>query len=124
MQIQDALGARCILHVCGNTTPLLKQMVKTHALGLSLDSMVDFGTISNMIPSDMMLIGNVSPVKTFLQGTADDVEHDVRNLLNAMRGKTNFVLSSGCDLPAGVPLENIERFVEVGRSSSWQPSGQ
>jgi uroporphyrinogen decarboxylase len=124
MEIQDALGTRCILHVCGNTTPLMKQMVKTHAFGLSLDSMVDFGTVSNMIPSDMLLIGNISPVKTFLQGTRDDMEHDVGNLLNAMRGKANFVLSSGCDLPAGVPLENIATFVELGRKHSWQPSGQ
>jgi uroporphyrinogen decarboxylase len=116
MRIQDALGVRCILHVCGNTAPVVAEMVKTNALGLSLDSMVDFGAIKGMIPPEMLLIGNISPVRTFLQGTRNDMENDVRNLLLAMRGSKNFVLSSGCDLPAGVPLENISTFVEVGRA--------
>ena len=33
-------------------------------------------------------------------------------LLEDTRGYANFVLSSGCDIPFGVPAENIKAFFE------------
>lgn len=117
-QIQDSLDRRCILHVCGNTTHLLPRMVQTDAFGLSLDSMVDFETISQKIPSEMYLIGNINPVAIFLQGTVQDMKEEVCTLCNKIKNKSRFILSSGCDLPVGIPLGNIEAFFEIGRTMS------
>jgi uroporphyrinogen decarboxylase len=34
-----------------------------------------------------------------------------------MKAIKNFILSSGCDLPIGTPLENIEAFMKAGRKA-------
>jgi hypothetical protein len=39
----------------------------------------------------------------------------VEALLDAMAPYPNFVLSTGCDLPAETPLANIETFMRIGR---------
>lgn len=33
-----------------------------------------------------------------------------------MKGIKNFILSSSCDLPKDTPLENIEAFINIGKS--------
>jgi len=38
------------------------------------------------------------------------MESRVRSLLEEMQGFPNFVLSSGCDVPPGSPLANIDAF--------------
>lgn len=114
-KLQESLKTRLILHVCGNTTPLLGEMSETEALGLSLDSTVDFGAAARVIPEHIGLIGNISPVNSFLNGDERKIESDVESLVSQMRGRSNFILSSGCDLPAAVPLDNIARFIETGK---------
>jgi uroporphyrinogen decarboxylase len=115
--LQRALKGRCILHVCGKTTPLLKVMAGSGAFGLSLDSGVDFTHASAVIPADMYLIGNIDPVGVFLKGTPPDVERTVSELLARMKGRSGFILSSGCDLPSDVPMENLQAFFLAGRES-------
>jgi uroporphyrinogen decarboxylase len=62
-----------------------------------------------------MIIGNINPVGVILNGTPGDVENDVLHLLKNMEPYSNFVLSTGCDLPQEVPKENIHAFMETGR---------
>ena len=83
--------------------------------GLSLDSMVDFSLAVSRIPSEMVLIGNLDPVRIMMNGTQDSVRQAVRKLLDEMAPYDNFILSTGCDLPQDVPLENIQAFMDEGR---------
>ncbi|MCE5277729.1 MAG: uroporphyrinogen decarboxylase family protein [Planctomycetaceae bacterium] len=107
------LDTRTILHVCGQTSHLLENMCRTGTQGLSLDSMVPFEQIMPRLPGDVVLIGNVDPVGTMLQGNRDKVRRDTTALLEAMRPYENFILSTGCDLPAETPIENIVELVET-----------
>lgn len=111
----DELKAPLILHICGDTTHLLKKMSDTGAVGLSLDSLVDLREASKIVSGDVVLIGNLEPVRVFLQSKPHEVAEATRNLLEKMKGIKNFILSSGCDLPIGTPLENIEAFMNEGR---------
>lgn len=111
----EELKAPFILHICGNTTHLIEKMSKTGAVGLSLDSLVDLKEASKVVPKDVALIGNLDPVKVFLQSNPEEVAKATRALLDKMRGISNFILSSGCDLPIDTPLENIEAFMIEGR---------
>jgi uroporphyrinogen decarboxylase len=43
------------------------------------------------------------------------VREEVSSLLRSMDSYPNFVLSTGCDLPEDVPLENIAAFMQTGR---------
>ena len=61
-------GAFPVLHICGNTTHLIPGMARANIDGLTLDSPVDIPAQIAMVPSDIVLIGNVDPVGTMFAG--------------------------------------------------------
>lgn len=115
-RIARRLDAMTVLHICGDTTRLVPVMGQLDIQGLSLDSMVDLSIAARKIPSDMVLIGNLDPVRIMVNESPEGVRRAVRNLLDAMSPYENFVLSTGCDLPQETPLENIRAFMEEGRT--------
>ena len=104
-----------ILHICGNTNHLIKSMLDSGAVGLSLDSVMNFEELKKIIPKEITLMGNLNPVKIFLQSTPDEVAEATRFLKESMKDTKNFILSSGCDIPLDTPLENIEAFMKAAR---------
>ena len=104
-----------ILHICGNTNHLVKSMYNSGAIGLSLDSAINFEGLKKTIPTGIILMGNLDPVKVFLQSTPDEVTESTISLKESMKDVDNFILSSGCDIPINTPLENIEAFMKAGR---------
>jgi len=105
-------GAYPVLHVCGDTTPLLARMADSGADGLSLDSQVDLGEAAARTGPDLVLMGNIDPVGVMLEMDAGGVRETCDRLLGEMETIPNFVLASGCDLPADTPRENIAAFME------------
>ena len=111
-------GVATIYHTCGNTMHLVDRMVEAGVSAVSLDSQdagVDLPSVAQKLPSDVVIMGNISPTGSLLSGKPQDVEADVSNLLRRMAPHPNFVLSTGCDLPQETPLENIHAFMRVGR---------
>jgi uroporphyrinogen decarboxylase len=111
-------GVPAVLHVCGNSMHLIDEMVASEVDGLSLDAPeigVDLVKVAQKIPETVVIIGNISPVRTIMTGSPEQVATEVQDLLLKMNPYPNFVLSTGCDLPQGVPLENIDAFVRAGR---------
>lgn len=104
-----------ILHICGNTNHLIKSMLDSGAVGLSLDSGINFEELKKIIPQEITLMGNLNPVKIFLQSTPDQVAEATKSLKESMKDTKNFILSSGCDIPVNTPLKNIEAFMKAAR---------
>jgi uroporphyrinogen decarboxylase len=104
-----------ILHICGNTNHLIKSMLDSGAVGLSLDSGINFEELKKIIPPEITLMGNLNPVKIFLQSTPDQVAEATKSLKESMKDTKNFILSSGCDIPLDTPLKNIEAFMKAAR---------
>lgn len=112
------LGTKLMLHVCGNSNHIVEQMSRTGIMGLSLDSPVNLKEISDIVSEDIILMGNLDPIKVFLQSNPEEVAKATRALLEEMAGVRNFILSSGCDLPINTPLENIAAFMIEARKAS------
>ncbi|SMB99308.1 methyltransferase, MtaA/CmuA family [Thermanaeromonas toyohensis ToBE] len=110
------LPAMNILHICGDTTYMIKELVATGAQGLSLDTAVNLVGIAREVPENVVLIGNIDPVGVMLEGTPEQVENVTKNLLLSMQSINNFILSTGCTLPLNVPPENIRVFVTTAKS--------
>ena len=55
-------------------------------------------------------MGNLDPVTLFQAGTAEDVNQATLLLLQKTAAYSNFVISTGCDVPPHVPHCNIEAF--------------
>jgi uroporphyrinogen decarboxylase len=106
-----------ILHICGDATHLVPQMVATGCVGVSFDSMVDLGEIAALVPDEMMIIGNINPVEIIAYGDQAQVMKAVASLLGQMDRKDNFVLSSGCDLPPETNLDNLTIFFDTARQT-------
>jgi uroporphyrinogen decarboxylase len=112
-------GVSAIYHVCGNTMHLIKKMADSGVDAISLDSPeigIDLPAVAKQLSQDIAIIGNISPIGSLLNGSPVDVEKDVLQLLEIMDPYPNFVLSTGCDLPQEVPMENIHAFMETGRN--------
>jgi uroporphyrinogen decarboxylase len=62
------------------------------------------------VPSDTILCGNLDPSEIFVGSTAGDIAARTSALLAATASYKNFVISSGCDVPAAVPPANLEAF--------------
>lgn len=115
-RIARRLDTTTVLHVCGDTTRLVPVIGQVEVQGLSLDAMVDFSKAALKIPADMVLIGNLDPVRVMVNESPEGVRKAVRKLLDSMAPFENFILSTGCDLPYETPLENIHAFMDEGRN--------
>ena len=105
--IRDAGEVPIILHICGNTTPLIDKMVETGARYLELDSSVDLSQVRMKYGSRIGLIGNVNPT-LLLTGTTDAVEAGCRKAIIAGGLSGAFILGTGCELPKNTPYENLD----------------
>lgn len=109
-RIIKSLSAPVVLHICGDTSHLHKDMAATGAAGLSLDADVDLAKARGCVPPEIVIIGNVSP-NLMLEGDANEISAACAKLLKAMKPYSNFILSSGCDLPVDTPIDNIVAMV-------------
>ena len=110
--LQDAAP---VYHMCGDTTAFIDEFATLGCAGLSLDSAVDFPEATKRLPDDVVLIGNISPVNVVRNMDAAGVRGEVLKLRESMSAHENFILATGCDVPADVPFENIEAFMAAGR---------
>ncbi|MDD4826414.1 MAG: uroporphyrinogen decarboxylase family protein [Mesotoga sp.] len=115
-RLRSDLSKPLIYHICGDTEHIVEPMGASGAYGLSLDSMVDVRAAAERVPEDVFLIGNIDPVKVFLQSNEEEVERETAILLEKMKDVPNFILSSGCDIPLETPPENISAFFRAGRN--------
>ena len=115
--IEELAGVEVILHICGDVGHLLEGMVATGAKGLSVDYPMDMGQVGEVVGPEILVIGNVDPVR-ILHESPETVARDTRRALTSVAEHEMFILSSGCDLPQDVPAENIDAFMREGRNWS------
>jgi len=102
-----------ILHNCGNTGHCTAAMVDTGARGLHFGNKADMIDALVACPADCLVMGNIDPVGVLQMASPDDVKSAVTTLLNKTSAYPNFILSTGCDVPPGVPEENIKAFYDA-----------
>lgn len=102
-----------ILHNCGNTKNLVPSMLSTGAMAFHFGNAVNMIDIMPQIPWGRIAFGNIEPAGVFKNGTVDDMKLKVWELLEKTAIYKNFVLSSGCDVPPGTSLENVQAFFDT-----------
>jgi len=101
------------LHICGRANHLVELMCKTGVNGISLDSPTDIIKIKDKVPPDIIILGNLAPVEILMMKKPDEVRAATLEMLKAMEDVPNFGLLSGCDLPIGTPMENVEAMINT-----------
>lgn len=102
-----------VLHNCGNTGQCTDAMVRTGAHGMHLGNKCDMVQVAREVPQDILVMGNLDPVTIFKQATPEDVYNATKELLEQTREFPHMVISTGCDTPPHVPIENIDAFFKT-----------
>jgi uroporphyrinogen decarboxylase len=102
-----------VLHNCGDTDTLVQSMHATGAAGLHFGNRCDIVKALAQISGDTLVFGNIDPVGVFKSGSPESVRSAAMQLLESTKDYPNFVISSGCDVPPDVPLENIDAFFKA-----------
>jgi len=99
-----------MLHNCGNTRKQIPAMLATGARGYHFGNAVDLRDILPQVPPEIPIFGNIDPSAILKSGTPAEVRDRTMELLERMAGYRNFVPSSGCDIPPGTPVKNLQAF--------------
>jgi uroporphyrinogen decarboxylase len=102
-----------MLHNCGNTTTLVTSMQSTGCKALHFGNAVDMLKILPQVDKEILVFGNIDPVRVIKYSTPALVYSETLNLLDKTRHYANFVISSGCDIPPNTPLANLDAFFKA-----------
>jgi uroporphyrinogen decarboxylase len=100
-------GKYSMIHICGNTSRILQDIVDIGPNCFSLEKKVDLRQAKEVLGGKVCVAGNVSPTGAFLNGRPDEVIAEARDCVRAWGGKGGYILMLGCDFPKTVPLENV-----------------
>ena len=117
-QITDEIKSEdftVIYHNCGNTIPLIKDILNIGADGLHFGNYIKLDEMLPLVPSEIAVFGNVSPAEQFRNGTVESIAENTREILEKCGGYKNYIPSSGCDIPPTSPLKNIDAFFAAVR---------
>ena len=103
-----------VYHNCGPNTPLmLKSLSEIGADAYHFGDAVKMLQVLEGMPSNVLVLGNVSPAAQFRAGTPESIYCITTELLKECSKHSNFVISSGCDIPPLSPWENIDSFFKA-----------
>jgi len=112
-EVQD-YGIPFSLHICGNTTSIIADMVTTGAKILEVDWKVDMGIAKKIVGNRAVLMGNIDPSDPLVFGTAEAVDQKAKEIIESTGGR-GIILSSGCAMGANTPDENFFALVEAAK---------
>ncbi len=107
-----------ILHICGETGPILDILPETGADLISLDQ-VDLKKAINSLSKRMRIIGNfdTSELAMMMPGEISQaVKHMVAQAKNSTKG---YIAATGCEVPIRTPRENIKAFIKSAKEAGW-----
>lgn len=100
-----------IYHNCGDNVALMtKDIYNLGAAGYHFGDAIRLADMLPDAPKDVLVMGNVSPSKEFRNGTTESIEEATRKVMGECGEYSNFLISSGCDIPPMTPWENIDAF--------------
>lgn len=101
------------LHICGNTTHLLRDMVRCGADLFNVDHLVRFEDACGAYgEASKAFKGNLDPVADLLQATPEHCQARCRDVLEKAVGM-RFMLSAGCEIPAATRDDVFRAFCEA-----------
>ena len=99
-------------HNCGNSAnDMLPMIGSLGADVIHLGNAIDLKKALRTLPADVIVMGNINPV-LFRTGNPDEIKADVQRVFDECQAYDNFMISTGCDVPAAASWENINAYFE------------
>ena len=100
-----------IYHNCGdNTVRMIDSILRTGSASYHFGNSISMKEMLEKVPQDIVVMGNVDPAAQLRNGTPESVRAETLSILRDCGNYSNFVISSGCDIPPASPWENIDAF--------------
>lgn len=115
-EIIDAVGDENFVfcyHNCGNAVAdMAKELSELKADIFHFGNAISLAKIIPQMPADRVIMGNVDPV-LLKGGSPDEVRALTETVFRECSQYDNFMLSTGCDIPAHAKWENIDAYFET-----------
>jgi uroporphyrinogen decarboxylase len=108
-----ARGKLSMVHICGNSTGILKDVLDIGPNCFSLESKVDLKLAKDVLGGKVCVAGNVSPTGAFLSGKPEEVIEEAKTCLASWGDSPGYILTVGCDFSKNVPLENMAALMSL-----------
>lgn len=114
-KIYDELTCWKSMHICGDTSYILDNMLKCSIDAISLDQIMDYEDVKPRISNDIVLIGNLDPIELLGRGKPEDIREETIKLMKIMRENNNYLCAFGCNCLNDTPVENLQSAIKTGR---------
>lgn len=101
------------LHICGDITNIINDMVDTKAQCISIDQNVNLIDTLNKVPKDVVIMGNIDPI-FILNSNYEKIYNASLDLNIKLKDKNNYIFSTGCIIPKDAPDINIKALFDSG----------
>lgn len=99
-----------VYHNCGGAVAdMTQQIASLNADIYHFGNAISLEKIIPKMPSDCVVMGNLDPV-LFRDGTVKDIEDGLQKIYDECSQFPNFMISTGCDVPASSKWENIDAY--------------
>lgn len=99
-------------HNCGNVVPLADDIAALGADFYHFGNAIDLSEALEHFGDDVIVMGNLDPV-LFKTAEPDFIRSETERIFTSCKDRANFMLSSGCDIPADSKWENIDAYFET-----------
>ena len=104
-----SLGALAKLHICGDTSQILSDMISTGADIIDIDHLVpSMAGYADLLGLHQVFSGKADPVSIIQEGTTDDINRLVNNDFREEKGRC--IISAGCEITPDTSIENMTAF--------------
>jgi uroporphyrinogen decarboxylase len=107
------LGITLIIHICGNATPIIPNLVTSGVSAIELDHKIDSKLIKEYNDGKCTVIGNLDPSGVICHGNPQLVSLKSKEAIDLFGKNGFFILGSGCDIPFETPEENLYALVNT-----------
>ena len=116
-QIVDEVQDRnfvVVYHNCANgIEKKINEVIGTGCRMFHFGDSADMVAMLEGMPKNCIIMGNISPANVFNCDSIRKVRLDTQRLLLQCMNYDNFIMSSGCDVPADTDIDNIDKFFET-----------
>jgi len=113
-----SLGAMVKLHICGNTSGIMPDMVKTGADIVDIDHLAGpMADYIDLFPARQVPSGNSNPVSVIRDGDSKAIEDNVKLCWTETRGRG--IVSAGCEVPPDTSVENMLSYMKAAHSLAF-----
>jgi MtaA/CmuA family methyltransferase len=113
-----AAGARLRLHICGDTSKILKGMGRLGCEIVDIDAMVPIAKVRASMGPAQILLGGIDPVRTLQNGTPGQIAAAAAECY-AQAGP-RYIIGAGCEVPPDTPAENLLALSKYARDCTGQ----